>query len=83
MHHLSLLCATHQTDCKMNSEEQRNVYFPKAEYKNFTALQTKGSKFEQCCLFRSTGQGDAVLTIYYLAGLLQQKVPVVLRDLII
>lgn len=64
----------------MNSEEQRDVYFPKAEYKNFTVLKTKGSKFEQCCLFRSTGQGNAILTIYSLAGPLQHEVPVVLRD---
>lgn len=74
MHHLRPLCATHQTDCKMNSEEQRDVYLPKAKYKNFIVLKTEGSKFEQCCLFRATGQGNAILKIYSLDGLLQHSV---------
>lgn len=64
----------------MNSEEQRDVYLPQAKQENFTVLKTKGSKFEQCCLFRSTGQGSAILKIYSLAGPLQHKVPFVLRD---
>lgn len=74
MPHLRLLPATHQADSKMNSEEQRDICLPKAKYKNFAVLKTKGSKFEQCCLFKSTGQGNAVLKIYSLAGPLHQKV---------
>lgn len=80
MHHLRLLPAAHQADCKMNREEHRDIRLPKAKYKNFTVLKTKGSKFEQRCLFRSAGQGNAVLKIYSLAGPLHHKVEFVSCD---